>query len=82
MLVPLSAVVQAPNGNYGVFVVADSDGGELARMRTVDIGAVNGSEISVVGPLAMRSSPLARICSKMASAWRSFNETREPQSQP
>jgi len=50
--VPLSAIVQSPNGNYGVFVVATSDGGESARMRAVEIGNVVGSEITVVRGLA------------------------------
>lgn len=50
--VPLSAIVQSPNGNYGVFVVSRSDGGELARMRAVEIGDVVGSEVTVVRGLA------------------------------
>jgi RND family efflux transporter MFP subunit len=51
LLVPLSAVVQAKDGKYGVFVVSDSSTGEVARLHSVDIGAVNGTEISVVNGL-------------------------------
>jgi RND family efflux transporter MFP subunit len=49
--VPLSSVVQAKDGKYGVFVVADSSAGEVARLHGVEIGAVNGTEISVVNGL-------------------------------
>ena len=51
LLLPLSAVVQAKDGKYGVFVVSNSSAGEVARLRGVDIGAVNGSEITVVSGL-------------------------------
>jgi multidrug efflux system membrane fusion protein len=51
LLVPLSAVVQAKDGKYGVFVVANSSAGEVARLRSVEIGAVNGTEISVINGL-------------------------------
>ena len=51
LLVPLSAVVQAKDGKYGVFVVSESSAGEVARLHSVDIGAVNGSEITVVSGL-------------------------------
>ena len=51
MLVPLSAVVQAKDGKYGVFIVSNSSAGEVARLHGVDIGAVNGSEITVVSGL-------------------------------
>jgi multidrug efflux system membrane fusion protein len=49
--VPLAAVVQAKDGKYGVFVVSESSAGEIARLHSVDIGAVNGTEISVVNGL-------------------------------
>jgi RND family efflux transporter MFP subunit len=49
--VPLSAVVEAKDGKYGVFVVSDSSAGEVARLHSVDIGAVSGTEISVVNGL-------------------------------
>ena len=48
LVVPLSAVVQAKDGKYGVFVVADSSAGEVARLHGVEIGAVDGTEIKVV----------------------------------
>jgi len=48
LLVPLSAVVQATDGKYGVFVVSNSTAGEVARLHSIDVGAVNGSEITVV----------------------------------
>jgi len=51
LLVPLSAVVQARDGKYGVFVVSDSSAGKVARLHGVEIGAVNGTEISVVNGL-------------------------------
>ncbi|MGA8309679.1 MAG: efflux RND transporter periplasmic adaptor subunit, partial [Terriglobales bacterium] len=51
LLVPLSAVVQAKDGKYGVFVVSESSAGEVARLHSIDIGAVNGSEITVVSGL-------------------------------
>jgi multidrug efflux system membrane fusion protein len=51
LLVPLSAIVQAKDGKYGVFVVSNSSAGEVARLHSVDIGAVNGSEITVVSGL-------------------------------
>jgi multidrug efflux system membrane fusion protein len=48
LLVPLSAIVQARDGKYGVFTVSPSNAGEVARLRSVEVGAVNGTEISVV----------------------------------
>ena len=48
LLVPLSAVVQAKDGKYGVFVVSASSTGEVARLHSVEIGAVNGTDISIV----------------------------------
>jgi multidrug efflux system membrane fusion protein len=50
--VPLSAIVQSSNGNYGVFVVSTSSAGKIARLRRVEIGTVKGSDISVVSGLA------------------------------
>jgi len=49
--VPLSAIVQAKDGKYGVFVVSDSSAGEVARLHNVEIDGVNGTEISVVNGL-------------------------------
>lgn len=51
LVVPLSAVVQAKDGKYGVFVVSDSSSGEVARLHAVNIGAVTGTEISIVDGL-------------------------------
>jgi multidrug efflux pump subunit AcrA (membrane-fusion protein) len=45
-------MVQAPDGKYGVFVVSQSGNGETARLRTVEIGGVNGSDIRVLSGLA------------------------------
>ena len=50
--VPLSAIVQAKDGTYGVFVVSNSNDGAVARLRSIDIGAVNGAEIAVANGLA------------------------------
>ena len=51
LMVPISAVVQAAGGNYGVFVVAQHTGKEVARLRTVETGAVVGTDITVVSGL-------------------------------
>jgi RND family efflux transporter MFP subunit len=51
LMVPLSAMVQAKDGKYGVFVISGSNAGEVARMRSVDIGAVNGTDITIVSGL-------------------------------
>jgi RND family efflux transporter MFP subunit len=48
LVVPLSAIVQGKDGKYGVFTVSDSSVGEIARLHTVEIGAVAGTEISVL----------------------------------
>ena len=50
--VPLSAIVQAKDGNYGVFLVSSSTSGDIARLRSVEIGSVNGTEIAVANGLA------------------------------
>jgi len=46
--VPISSVVEAKDGKYGVFVVSDSSAGEVARLHSIDVGTVTGTEISVV----------------------------------
>ena len=51
LMVPLSAVVQAKDGKYGAFVVSDSSAGEVARLHSIEIGAVNGTDISIVNGL-------------------------------
>ena len=48
LLVPISAIVQAPGGKYGVYVVGQGSAGEVARLRTVETGAVLGTDITVV----------------------------------
>jgi RND family efflux transporter MFP subunit len=50
--VPLSAIVQAKDGKYGVFVVSNSNAGEIARLHGVELGAVNGTDIAVVSGLS------------------------------
>jgi RND family efflux transporter MFP subunit len=52
LMVPLSAIVQAPDGKYGVFVVSNSDAGLIARLQNVQIGPVNGADIAVLSGLA------------------------------
>ncbi len=52
LLVPLSAMVQSSNGKYGVFLVSPSSAGEIVRLHPVEVGAVEGSEIRIVGGLA------------------------------
>ncbi len=47
LTVPISAIVQSPDGKYGVFLVSKSGPGEIARLRGVEIGDVSGSEITV-----------------------------------
>ena len=51
LMVPLSAIVQAKDGKYGVFVVGDSSAGDVARLRSVETGGVNGNEIAIVSGL-------------------------------
>jgi RND family efflux transporter MFP subunit len=51
VMVPLSAVVQATDGKYGVFVVSQSNNAEIARLRSIEIGPVNGTDITVANGL-------------------------------
>lgn len=46
--VPLSAVVHAKSGTYGVFLAAPSSGGRVARLRPIEIGPVVGTDIVVL----------------------------------
>ncbi|HWR35912.1 MAG TPA: efflux RND transporter periplasmic adaptor subunit [Clostridia bacterium] len=46
-VVPISAIVQSSKGTYGVFIVAKENGANVARLRTVDVGEVLGSDIEV-----------------------------------
>jgi RND family efflux transporter MFP subunit len=50
--VPLGAIVPGPGGKYGVFLVAGSSAGDIAQLRPVEIGSVNGNEISIASGLA------------------------------
>jgi multidrug efflux system membrane fusion protein len=50
--IPLSAVVRADEGRYGVFVVAASGEGNTATLRRIEVGNVVGTEISVVSGLS------------------------------
>ena len=52
LLVPLSSIVQAKDGKYGVFVVSSSNSGEIARLRGVEVGGVSGTQIAIKGGLA------------------------------
>jgi multidrug efflux system membrane fusion protein len=53
LVVPLTAIVQAKDGKYGVYVISQSTSGEIARLRTVEVGGVTGREISVRSGLAL-----------------------------
>jgi RND family efflux transporter MFP subunit len=46
--VPLSAIVQAGDTGYGVYVVIGAKGEETAKLRPVEIGPVVGTDITVV----------------------------------
>jgi multidrug efflux system membrane fusion protein len=54
LTLPLSAVVRAPGGGegYAVFVVEESPGGPVARVRPVRLGDLVGNRIAVVEGLA------------------------------
>lgn len=52
LLVPLSAIVQAKDGKYGVFVISSSSAGEIAHLHSVEIGPVTGTEVTIVSGLA------------------------------
>ncbi len=51
--VPLSAIVQAKDGKYGVFVVSASNGGQVATLRPIEVGHVIGTDIGVVSGLSV-----------------------------
>ncbi len=52
LLAPISAIVQANDGKYGVFVISKSGTGDIASLHDVEIGSVNGTDITVVSGLA------------------------------
>jgi RND family efflux transporter MFP subunit len=50
--IPLSAIVQAEEGRYGVFIVVPSTEGDTAALRHVAIGEIVGTEIRVASGLS------------------------------
>ena len=52
LAVPISAIVPSPDGKYGVFLVAKSPAGDVARLRPVDIGSVEGNEVRIASGVA------------------------------
>jgi multidrug efflux system membrane fusion protein len=50
--VPLSAMVQSPNGAYGVFTIATGKGGSVARFHPVEVGEVHGTQIEITRGLS------------------------------
>jgi multidrug efflux system membrane fusion protein len=52
LLVPLAAIVQVPGGKYGVFLVNRTSGGTFVQLHTVELGAVEGSDIHVTSGIA------------------------------
>ncbi len=50
--VPLSSIVQAKDGKYGVFVLSSSSKGNRASLRNVELGAVDGTDIAVLNGLS------------------------------
>jgi len=52
LLVPLSAIVQAKDRKYGVFVVSNSSAGEIAQLHSVDIGSITGTDVTVLNGLS------------------------------
>jgi RND family efflux transporter MFP subunit len=50
--VPLSAIVQAAEGGYGVYVVTGAKSEETAKLRPVEIGPVVGTDITLLRGLA------------------------------
>jgi multidrug efflux system membrane fusion protein len=51
LTVPISAIVQAPGGKYGVYLLAQGNRGEVARLRTVETGAVVDTDITIISGL-------------------------------
>jgi RND family efflux transporter MFP subunit len=52
LLVPLSSVVQSADGKYGVFLLEHTSGGDIARLRAVEVGAVEGSDLQILSGVA------------------------------
>lgn len=53
LMVPLSSIVQSSSGKYGVFTVSKSDSGNIARLRPVSVGDVEGTDIRVTSGLTV-----------------------------
>jgi RND family efflux transporter MFP subunit len=51
--VPIAAIVPSPDGKYGVFLVAKSPAGNIARLHPVQIGSVDGNEVRIVDGVAV-----------------------------
>lgn len=52
LLVPLPSIVQSADGKYGVFLLEHTGGGDLARLRAVEVGEMEGSEIQIMSGVA------------------------------
>jgi RND family efflux transporter MFP subunit len=50
--IPLSAVVQASDGKYGVFVLGATNEGNVATLRQIEIGPIVGTNVTVAGGLS------------------------------
>jgi len=50
--VPIAAIVPCPGGKYGVFLVATSPAGNIARLHPVEIQSVEGNEVRVASGVA------------------------------
>jgi len=50
VVVPITAIVQAPGGGFALYVVETSaQGGDVARLRNVETGQITGNRITVAG---------------------------------
>lgn len=76
-VVPLSAVVRAPEGGdrYAVFVVEQRDGGAVARLRNVQLGRLLGNDITVASGLTGNERVITQGASIVADGER-VNPTR------
>jgi RND family efflux transporter MFP subunit len=76
-VVPLSAVVRAPEGGdrYAVFVIEERDGGAVARLRNVQLGRLLGNDITVASGLTGNERVITQGASIVADGER-VNPTR------
>jgi multidrug efflux system membrane fusion protein len=76
LVVPLSAVVRSPNDakNFAVFVVDNTDGGDVVRVRTHDVslGDAYGNVIAVLNGVA----PGERVVTSGATMIRNGDQVR------